>query len=127
VPSSTPLPPAGPVWAGPPWHVQPGAIALSVEIGRSPSTVVRLEGASVYEQGVVLRLVVRIRETDPEQWRKVFQDFMMFDGHRVHAPLAPSGLIWAVEFADGSRASTAKESPWAVGAPDGTDLSTWGA
>lgn len=123
--SEAPLPPTGPAWAGPPWHVQPGAVALSVEIGRSPSTVVRLEGASVYEQGVALRLVVRIRETDPEQWRRVLQGFMIFDGHRVHAPLTPSGLAWGAEFTDGRRTSTEKESPWAAGAPEGIDLNTW--
>lgn len=69
------LPPIAPAWAGPPWHVQPGVTALSVEIGRSSSTVVRLEGASVYKQGLVLRLVVQIRETDPEQWRRILKLF----------------------------------------------------
>lgn len=85
MPFESHLPPVGPSWAGPPWHVQPGSTALSVEIGRSSSTVVRLEGAAVYQQGLVLRLVVRIRETDPEQWRRALRGFTMFGEHRAHA------------------------------------------
>lgn len=118
-------PPIKPAWAGPPWHVQPGVTTLSVEIGRSSSTVVQLEGASVYEQGLVLRLVVRIRETDPEQWRRVLRGFTMFGEHRVHAPLTPPGLTWGVEFLDGRRTSTEAESPWATGAPEGMEIHAW--
>lgn len=105
--------------------MQPGAVALSIEIGRSSSTVVRLEGASVYEQGVVLRSVVRIRETDPEEWRRVFRGFTMLGEHRVHAPLTPLGLTWGIKVADGRLTSTEKESPWAVGAPEGIDINSW--
>jgi hypothetical protein len=122
---SWPPPPVGPVWAGPPWHVRPGIAALSVELGRSASTVVLLEGAAVYEQGVLLHLVVRVRETVARDWRRVLRGFSTIDGRRVFSALTPPGLSWAVEFPDGRRASTQDESPWAAGPPDGADDATW--
>jgi hypothetical protein len=122
---SWPAPPVGPVWAGPPWHVRPGIAGLSVELGHSDSTVVLLEGAAAYEQGVVLNLVVRVRETDADEWRRVLRGFSMVDGREVRSVMTPPGLSWAVEYPDGRCVSTEDESPWAAGPPDGASDATW--
>ena len=115
-----------PAWQGPPWHVRPGVAALSVVVGRSPTTVVLLEGARAHPQGVVLRLVVRVRESGREARRRVFAHLELAHGcGQLDLRLPPGGLRWGVELADGRRVTTVDESPWARGLPDGADPARW--
>jgi hypothetical protein len=93
-----------PVWSGPPWHGQPVPAALAVELGRSDTTLVLIEGARAYREGVVLRLVVRVRETAREARRRLFAQLEFTSGREVlNMGLVPGGLRWGFEFADGQR------------------------
>ncbi len=117
---------ADPVWAGPPWHQCPGVTALSLEIGRSASTALTLEGARAYQEGVIMRLVIRVRETGPEARTRLFAHLNEAHGRgQVDARLDPQGLRWGVELSDGRRVTTLDESPGAAGVPDGEDSSSW--
>lgn len=112
-------------WAGPPPGVRPGVVALAVELGRSASTVVGVEGARAYGTGVVLRLVVHVRETGREARRRVFAELDVTHGRgQLDLALPVGGLRWGVELADGRQATTLDESPWAS-LPDGTDPEGW--
>ncbi len=113
-------------WEGPPWRVRPGLVALSVMLGRSESTVVQVEGARVYAEGVVLRLVVRVRETGREARRRLFSSLELAHGRgRTDARLRPGGLRWGVELADGRRVTSLDESPWAGERPADADPGVW--
>lgn len=94
-------------WDCPPGDVRPEPVALSVELGRSASTVVLIDGARVYPDGVVLRLTVRVREQPAELRRRVFQQLSVSHGRgMLHLALPPGGLRWGVEFADGQRVTS---------------------
>ena len=115
-----------PVWSCPPQDVRPGLVALSVELGRSGSTAVLLEGARAYDDGVVLRVVVVIREATPlAERRRVFEQLDITHGRgSLHLNLPAGGLRWGFEFSDGRRVTTLSESPW-VEMPDGVDPMSW--
>ncbi|WP_448638193.1 hypothetical protein [Geodermatophilus sp. URMC 63] len=115
----------GPVWAGPPWHVRPGIAPLSLEIGRSDSTVVLLEGARARPDGVVVRLVVAVRETGREARRRVFTELDVTHGRgRLDLCLPPGGLRRGVQYADGRRVTTLDDPP-SEALPDGADPGSW--
>jgi hypothetical protein len=78
--------------------------ALAVELGRSDTTLVLIEGARAYREGVVLRLVVRVRETAREARRRLFAQLEFTSGRELlNMGLVPGGLRWGFEFADGQR------------------------
>lgn len=110
----------------PPWHERPGVVALAVELGRSESTVVLIEGARAYREGVVLRLVVRVRELQREARRRLFERLAVNHGRgSLNLSLPTGGLRWGVEFADGQRVTSVDEySPWNA-LPPGTDPAEW--
>lgn len=113
-------------WEGPPWHVRPGVAPLSVVVGRSDTTVVQLEGARAYPQGVVLTLVVRVRESGREARRRLFAHLERVHGRgQLDLGLPPGGLRWGVELADGRRVTTMDESPWAQERPDDVEPAGW--
>jgi hypothetical protein len=115
-----------PVWSCPPQDVRPGVVALSVELGRSESTAVLLEGARAYDEGVVLRIVVVIREATPlAARRRVFEQLDITHGRgSLHLSLPAGGLRWGFEFSDGQRVTTLNDSPW-VEMPGGVDPAKW--
>jgi hypothetical protein len=115
-----------PGWMSPPWHERPGVVALSVELGRSESTVVLVEGARAYREGVVLTLVVRVRELQREARRRLFEQLGVNHGRgSLKLSLPPGGLRWGVEFADGKRVTNVDEySPWNA-LPAGADPAEW--
>ena len=118
--------PAGqPLWAGPPWHVRPGLAAVGVVLGRSSSTAVLLEGVRGYPAGLVLHLVVELRERSREARRRVFSELELTHGRgQLDLMLPPGGLRWGVELADGRRVTTLDDgSPWDAG--PGADPSSW--
>ena len=101
-------------------------MALSVELGRSESTAVLLEGARAYDAGVVLRVVVVLRDTVSfAARRRLFGQLDITHGRgNLHLSLPAGGLRWGFEFSDGRRVTTLDDSPW-VELPDGVDLATW--
>lgn len=107
-------------WDSPPWDVRPGPVPLSVDLGRSASTVVLIEGARAYPDGVVLRLTVRVREQTVELRRRIFQQLSVSHGRGLlHLALPPGGLRWGVEFADGQRVTSLDDdAPHAERPPD---------
>lgn len=102
-----------PVWAGQPRDVLPGTLHLTVELGRSPSTVVRLEDVRVFPQGVVFRIDVRIRHTSMRERTRVLGQLDVTHGRgMLHLGLPQGGLRWGFEYADGQRVTTLDRSPW---------------
>ncbi len=116
---------ASPAWQGPPRHVRPGVAELSEIMGRSETTVVLLEGARAHPEGVVLRLVVVVRETGREARRRLSSHLERVHGRgQLDLWLPPGGLRWGVQLADGRRVTSLDESPWAL-LPDGADPADW--
>jgi len=115
-----------PVWSCPPQDVRPGLVTLSVVMGLSASTAVVLEGARAYAEGVVLRVVVVIRESTPVATRRrVFEQLDITHGRgNLHLGLPAGGLRWGVELSDGRRVTTLDDSAW-VEMPDGVDPAGW--
>lgn len=115
-----------PVWAGPPPDVRPGVVALSVELARSDSTVVLVEGARAYPSGVVLRLVVMVPEPGGADGRYLFDQLDVTHGRGNLNVVAPQdgGLWWGFEFSDGSRVTTADDPPW-TRVPEGVEPDRW--
>lgn len=103
-----------PEWTGPGWHLRPGLSALTVLLGRSSSTAVLVEGARAYPTGLVLRLVVQLRERGREARRRVVTELNVTHGRgRLDLFLPVGGLRWGVELADGGRVTTVDDySPW---------------
>lgn len=101
-------------WDGPDWDTLPGLCPLSVLLGRSATTAVLVEGARVYPVGVVLRLVVHLRERGREARRRVMIELDVTHGRgQLNLELPVGGLRWGVEFADGQRVTTVDHySPW---------------
>ncbi|NAZ81880.1 hypothetical protein GTR02_08615 [Kineococcus sp. R8] len=117
---------ATPVWAAPPPDLIPGVADLSIELGRSPDTVVLVEGARAYPQGVELRLVVRFRETHRRAGRDLIERLNLHHGRGSLDLLLPAGgLRWGVQFSDGQKVTSMDESPWAAGVPDGVSPADW--
>lgn len=114
-----------PDWYGPPDGVSPGVVDLGVEVARSDSTVVNVQGAEVYATGVVLGLAVHLRERGREAQRRVFAALELHHGRgQLDLCLGAGGMRWGVELADGSRVTTLDESPWNE-RPEDTDPAEW--
>jgi hypothetical protein len=114
-----------PIWGGPPWHGQPQPVAVLIEMGRSATTAVQVVGASAYPDGVVLRFVVRVRETPRELRRRVFAQLEFTSGRgMLNMGLIPGGLRWGFEFSDGRRVTSLDEGPWVL-MPPGVDPNSW--
>ncbi|MBF4462801.1 MULTISPECIES: hypothetical protein [unclassified Rathayibacter] len=103
-----------PAWTGPPWHRAPGTVLLDHELGRSDTTVVALDVARCYEEGLLLRLTVRVSDTGRRARQRVFEYLERAHGRgQLDERFAPDGLRWGVAFADGRTVTTQDESPWA--------------
>jgi len=101
-------------WDGPDWHTRPGLCPLSVVLGQSTSTAVLIEGIRAYPAGVVLQLVVRLRERGREARRRVMSELDVTHGRgQLNLFLPRGGLRWGVELAGGARVTTADDyTPW---------------
>jgi hypothetical protein len=94
-------------WEGPDWHMRPGLFSLSVVLGRSSTTAVLIEGGRAYPDGVVLRLVVQLRERGREARRRVMSVLDVTHGRgQLDLELPTGGLRWGVQLADGQRVTT---------------------
>lgn len=88
--------------------------------------MVLIEGARAYREGVVLTLVVRVRELQREARRRLFEQLGVNHGRgSLNLSLPAGGLRWGVEFSDGKRVTSVDEySPWNA-LPEGLDPSEW--
>ncbi len=112
-------------WDGPPQRIRPGVADLVVELGRSDSTVIAVQGAEVYGTGVVFDLVVHPRERGQEALRRFYAALSLHHGRgQLDMALPPGGLRWGVEFADGRKVTTLDESVWNE-RPDGVEPGEW--
>lgn len=107
-----------PAWTGPPWHHAPGTVLLDHELGRSGTTVVSLDLARCFGEGVLLSVTVRVADTGRRARQRVFEYLERAHGRGwLDERFAPDGLRWGVSFADCRTVTTQDESPWA-GASD---------
>ncbi len=113
-------------WEGPPGHLRPGVADLSVVLGRSPSTVVALEGAWCYPSGVVLHLVVHVGDTRRGARQRVLEYLQLAHGRgSLDMAWRPGGLRWGLETSDGQRVTSLHESPWADERPVDSEPGEW--
>ena len=114
-----------PPWAGFPRDELPGTLPLTVELGRSDSTVVRLEDVRAYSVGVVFRVAVRIRRTTVRDRSRVLGQLDVTHGRgSFHLALPQGGLRWGFELSDGRRVTSLDRSPWTT-VPADADPMDW--
>ncbi|PWJ53651.1 hypothetical protein SAMN06264364_11154 [Quadrisphaera granulorum] len=112
-------------WLGRPRRVLPGVSDLVVEIGRSDTTAVVFQGGEVYPQGVLLQLVIYVRERQEEAQRQLFKALNLHHGRgQFDLSLPPGGLRWGMEFADGARVTSMDDTPYNE-VPDGIAHDGW--
>lgn len=117
--------PRDPEWSGPGWYDRPTIVAVSAEIGRSPSTTVLLEGARVYADGVAFRFTVVLAPTIRSEHHRVMAELDVTHGRGGLALALPvGGLRFGFAYADGRRVTSLDPSGWSS-MPDGADLGRW--
>lgn len=100
---------------GPPWGVLPASVCVGQEIGRSSNTVILLDHARVYPEGVALRFMIRVVEQGRMARLHLFSELDRAHGRgQLDERFDPTGLRWGVRFSDGSSVTTQDESPWAT-------------
>jgi len=108
----TPFDAAG--WMGPGWHEMPVSVGTPVELGRSDSTVILVDGFRCFSEGFLLRLNIRINEVGLQARQRVFAYLNRAHGRgHMDQQFQPDGLRWGVRYSDGRMVSTQSESPWA--------------
>lgn len=98
-----------PEWAGAPQHELPSVVHLGRFLHKSPAFIMALESVRVYSTGCVLDLSWRLRRRDEsdEQWDELRASFFSQPHARWARPDVPlAALLFGVELADGSKAST---------------------
>ena len=111
-----------PAWDGPDWHTRPGLCPLSVVLGRSATTAVLVEGVRAHPTGVVLRLVVQLRERGREARRRVVTELDVTHGRgQLALSLPAGGLRWGVEYSDGRRVTSVDDYSPHEASPDEWD------
>ena len=86
------------------------------------STVVLVEGLRCYPAGLVLRLLVQLRERGREARRRVLVQLDVTHGRgQLALSLPPGGLRWGVELADGRRVTTVDDYSGWNARPDGAE------
>jgi len=106
-----------PTWLGPPWHQQPGVVHETRELGRSDSTVILLDGFRCFDEGFLLRIIVRINDRGRQARHRTFAYLERAHGRGyLDERFAPNGLRWGIQYSTGQKATTQDESPYP---PDG--------
>ncbi|MHC6591499.1 hypothetical protein [Arthrobacter sp. C152] len=103
---------APPPWAAAPAYELPAVVHLGTFLHRSPTSVVALRSAEVFSTGVSFNLswVIRRSAEDEDAWDERRGEFfrpMGMQGRRRSL----SGLMFGVQFPDGSKASTGHQGP----------------
>lgn len=117
IPASGPRPSAPrfepPPWAAPPSYELPAVVHVGKFLHHSPAMVMALRSAEVFSTGCSFNLswIIRRGEEDEDDWADKHSLFFQ-PGMRLRRGTVPfSGLMFGVQFADGSKASTGARGP----------------
>ena len=111
-----------PPWVAAPAYELPAAVHLGKFVSRTPHMVVAVKSADVFSTGCVFNLswVLRRGEQSDEDWADL-QDLFFHSGRGIRRGSGrQTGLMFGVEFPDGSKASTGNQIPYGL-MEQGTD------
>ncbi|TNB75225.1 hypothetical protein FHJ30_04295 [Arthrobacter sp. BB-1] len=118
-----PIPPSGPrpatprfvppPWASPPAYELPVVVHLGSFLHHSPEMVMAVKSAEVFSTGCSFSLswIIRRGEEDEDDWADKHALFFQPGMHLRRGTVPLSGLMFGVQFADGSKASTGARGP----------------
>ncbi|VXC19300.1 conserved hypothetical protein [Arthrobacter sp. 9AX] len=100
--------PIRPEWSGAPDDELPAVVHLGQFLYRSSNRVLAIRSAQIYSTGCTLDVAWFIRRADEsdQDWAALNAAFFSH-GHDPRHAASGTGLLFGVEFSDGSRASTA--------------------
>jgi hypothetical protein len=112
IPPSEPQPRAvrhtPPPWVTAPAYELPTVVHLGTFVHRSPTRVIAVRSAEVYSTGCLFSLswLVRRGDQDDEDWADLHSSFFQYGTGLRRGQTKPSGMMFGVEFDDGSKASS---------------------
>ncbi|GGI01081.1 hypothetical protein ACFFGR_13680 [Arthrobacter liuii] len=111
-----------PPWVAAPAYEVPAVVHLGKFVSRTPNMVVALKGAEVFSTGCLFSLswVLRRGDQSDEDWADLQQLFFQSGRGIRRGSGRKTGLMFGVEFPDGSKASTGSQIPYGMMEP-GTD------
>jgi hypothetical protein len=97
----------------PPAYELPAAVHLGKFLHRSPTFVLAIRSAEVFSTGCLFSLswLIRRENQDEEDWADLHSLFFHFGTGARRGRTKASGLMFGVELADGSQASSGSHSP----------------
>ena len=108
-----------PPWVAAPAYEVPGVVHLGRFVSRTPSIVVALKSADVFSTGCLFNLswVFRRADQTEDDWAEL-QHLFFHQGRGFRGGSGrQSGLLFGVEFPDGSKASTGSQLPYGLMEP----------
>lgn len=104
--------PYRPEWSGAPDDELPAVVHLGQFLHRSRNRVLAVRGAQVFSTGLTLDVSWLIRRADEsdQDWA-VLNEAFFSHGHDPRNAASGTGLLFGVEFPDGSKASTGTMMP----------------
>jgi len=105
-----------PPWVAAPAYEVPAVVHLGKFVSRTPSIVVALKSAEVFSTGCLFNLswVFRRADQTEEDWAEL-QHLFFHQGRGFRGGSGrQSGLLFGVEFPDGSKASTGSQIPYGL-------------
>ncbi|TQJ58098.1 hypothetical protein FBY30_0310 [Arthrobacter sp. SLBN-83] len=108
-----------PPWVAAPAYEVPAVVHLGRFVSRTPSIVVALKSADVFSTGCLFNLswVFRRADQTEEDWAEL-QHLFFHQGRGFRGGSGrQSGLLFGVEFPDGSKASTGSQLPYGLMEP----------
>ena len=111
-----------PPWVAAPAYELPAVVHLGLFVSRTPGMVVAVKGAEVFSTGCLFSLSWLFRRTDQSDgdWDDL-QPLFFQPGRGLRGGSGrQTGLMFGVEFPDGSKASTGSQNPYGLVEP-GTD------
>ena len=108
-----------PPWVAAPAYEVPAVVHLGRFVSRTPNIVVALKSADVFSTGCLFNLswVVRRADQTEEDWAEL-QHLFFHQGRGFRGGSGrQSGLLFGVEFPDGSKASTGSQVPYGLMEP----------
>ena len=108
-----------PPWVAAPAYEVPAVVHLGRFVSRTPSIVVALKSAEVFSTGCLFNLswVFRRADQTEEDWAEL-QHLFFHQGRGFRGGSGrQSGLLFGVEFPDGSKASTGSQLPYGLMEP----------
>ena len=108
-----------PPWVAAPAYEVPAVVHLGRFVSRTPSIVVALKSAEVFSTGCLFNLswVFRRADQTEEDWAEL-QHLFFHQGRGIRVGSGrQTGLMFGVEFPDGSKASTGSQIPYGLMEP----------